>query len=76
MITDAGDEELLPGMCAGFKAGTGDAHQFVNRTDTDVVLLEIGDRTTGDTVEYPDDDIAAGLVDGQWHFTHKDGTPY
>lgn len=76
LITDAGDEELLPGMCAGFKAGTGDAHQFVNRTDTDVVLLEIGDRTTGDTVEYPDDDIAAGLVDGQWHFTHKDGTPY
>ena len=76
LITHAGEEELLPGMCAGFKAGTGDAHQLVNRTDTDVVLLEIGDRTTGDTIEYPDDDIAAGLVDGQWHFTHKDGTPY
>jgi uncharacterized cupin superfamily protein len=76
LISDAGEVGLAPGMCAGFKAGTGDAHHLVNRTDADVVLLEIGDRTTGDTIEYPDDDIAAGLVDGQWLFTHKDGTAY
>jgi uncharacterized cupin superfamily protein len=48
----------------------------VNRSDADVVYLEIGDRTPGDSAAYPDDDLAAELTDGQWRFTHKDGTPY
>jgi 4-oxalocrotonate tautomerase len=34
-------------MCAGFPAG-GLAHHLINRTDQDVVYLEIGDRTLGD----------------------------
>lgn len=76
LITDAGETQLEPGMCAGFKGGTGDAHCFINRTDADVVLLEVGDRLPGDAVEYPDDDLAAVMVDGQWRITHKDGTPY
>jgi len=76
LITDAGETALEPGMCAGFKAGTGDGHQLVNRTDEDVVYLEIGDRTPGDEGFYPDDDLKAQLVDGVWRFTHKDGTPY
>jgi len=43
----------------------------------DVLYLEIGDRTAGDSVTYPDDDIAAVLdKDGRWQFAHKDGTPY
>jgi uncharacterized cupin superfamily protein len=64
-------------MCAGFKAGTGEAHQFINATDKDVVLLEVGDRNPGDHVVYPDDDIQAQLTtDGCWTFCHKDGTPY
>ncbi len=76
LVTDAGEMLLAPGMCAGFRAGSGDAHQLVNRTDADVVYLEIGDRTPGDSAAYPDDDLAAELTDGQWRFTHKDGTPY
>ena len=63
-------------MCAGFSGGSGVAHQLVNRTDADVVYLEIGDRSTGDGGTYPADDIAARLFDGAWGFTHKDGTPY
>jgi uncharacterized cupin superfamily protein len=63
-------------MCAGFKAGSGNAHRLVNETDTEVVYLEVGDRTPGDEATYPDDDIAAQLVDGQWRFFHKDGTAY
>jgi uncharacterized cupin superfamily protein len=51
LITDAGRAALEPSMCAGFKAGTGDAHCFVNETDEDVVYLEIGDRTPADAVE-------------------------
>lgn len=77
LITDAGEMKLAPGMCAGFKAGTGDAHHLVNRSDSDVVYLEIGDRTLGDGASYPDDDIVAiKTTDGTRKFTRKDGTPY
>jgi uncharacterized cupin superfamily protein len=37
-------------MCAGFKAGSGNAHLLRKRSDTTVVYLEIGDRTAGDVV--------------------------
>ena len=76
LVTDEGEMVLAPGMCAGFPA-RGTAHQLVNRTDKDVVYLEIGDRTAGDEGEYPADDIKAVLgPDGKWRFTHKDGQPY
>ena len=74
--TNAGSTQLAPGMCAGFKAGSGDGHHLINKTSEDVVYLEIGDRTPGDTATYPDDDLMAVLVDHQWQVTHKDGTPY
>jgi uncharacterized cupin superfamily protein len=76
LITDAGEQTLSVGMCAGFKAGSGDAHQLVNRSDADAVYLEIGDRSPGDAVTYPDDDLQAALIDGAWRFSHKDGSPY
>lgn len=76
LYTDQGPTRLAPGMCAGFPAGTGDAHHLVNESDYDVLYLEVGDRTSGDVATYPDDDLAAALVDEKWRFTHKDGTPY
>lgn len=77
LITDEGPRELEPGMCVGFAAGLRNAHQLVNRSDRDVVLLEVGDRTRGDAAEYPDDDIAVvPSPDGKLRFTHKDGRPY
>jgi uncharacterized cupin superfamily protein len=77
LITDSGETLLKPGMCAGFPRGTGDAHQLVNRGKSDVVYLEIGDRTLGDEASYPDDDIVAiKTSDGSRKFTCKDGTPY
>lgn len=74
--TNDGITRLAPGMCAGYKAGTGDAHRLVNETPLEVVYLEIGDRTAGDEASYPDDDIQAMLVDGKWKFVRKDGSPY
>lgn len=76
LITDAGETVLGPGMCAGFPAG-GTAHHLVNRSPSDVVYLEMGDRTAGDEASYPNDDLQAALgPDGKWRYTHKDGTPY
>ncbi len=76
LVTDAGRTPLQPGMCAGFKAGSGDAHHLVNETDSDVVYVEIGDRSPGDVGTYPDDDLEARRVEGGWRFVHKDGTAY
>ena len=74
--TDEGRTLLLPGMCAGFKAGMGNAHCLINETAEEVVYLEVGDRTPGDAGSYPDDDLQAALVEGKWVFLHKDGSPY
>lgn len=75
--TDAGDTPLSPGMCAGFPAGSGDGHQLLNPGGEDVLYLEVGDRTPGDAVSYPDEDLQAVLgADGRWQFLHKDGRPY
>lgn len=77
LVTDRGETLLEPGMCAGFPAGEGDAHHLLNRTDADVLILEVGDRSPGDAVTYPDDDVRAVLGDdGRWRITHKDGSPY
>lgn len=76
LVTNDGETQLAPGMCAGFKAGTGNAHQLLNRSHEEVQYLEIGDRSAGDAVVYPDDDIQAIFLDGTWQFTHKDGSPY
>ena len=74
--TDEGRTQLSPGMCAGFKAGTGNGHRLINETTEEVVYLEVGDRTPADEGSYPDDDLKALLVEGKWKFVHKDGKPY
>lgn len=76
LVTDAGATQLCAGMCAGFRAGSGDAHQLVNTTNSDVLYLEVGDRTMDDIVSYPEDDLQALRIDGQWQFAHKDGRLY
>lgn len=71
-----GPVQLAPGMCAGFKAGNGQAHNLENCTNTDVWYLEVGDRTSGDHADYPDEDLQADFKEGCWIFTHKNGDPY
>ena len=76
LVTDAGETPLAPGLCAGFPAGTGDAHHLVNRSECDAVYLEIGDRTPGDRVDYPDDDLMVRPdAEGRPRYLRKDGTP-
>ena len=76
LFTDTGEMQLRPGMVAGFQSN-GPAHHLENRTSQDCIVLEVGDRTPGDEVSYPGDDIRALMGDdGKWRYTHKDGTPY
>ena len=74
--TNGGVQTLTPGMCAGFPAGTGDAHRFINRSALDAMLLVIGDRSSGDEITYPDVDMHAVLgPDGRYKFSTKSGEP-
>ena len=76
LVTDQGEVQLAPGMCAGFPAA-GVAHHLVNRTDRDALVLEVGDRSPGDEGTYPSDDLSASLgADGAWRYTRKDGSAY
>jgi uncharacterized cupin superfamily protein len=72
LVTDAGEETLRAGDCAGFKAGVQDAHHVQNRSPNDALLLEVGSRKTEDAGEYADIDMRFS-PDG---YTRKDGTPY
>lgn len=74
LVTDAGEEVLRVGDCAGFKAGDADGHHFQNRSDREAVLLQVGLRGSGGFVDYPDIDLV--IPDEATGFAHKDGKPY
>jgi len=77
LVTNEGASLLEPGMCAGFPAGISNPHHLVNRSDEEVMYLEVGDRSPNDVVTYPDDDIRA--FSGQaakLMFSRKNGEPY
>lgn len=74
LVTDRGQEVLKAGDCACFPAGEAVGHHLQNRSDADVVLLEVGARKPGSGVTYTDSDLAI-RADGQG-YAHKDGRPY
>ena len=76
LVTDAGEETLGPGECAGFKGGVRDGHHFQNRSSADAVLLVVGSRIEEDHGEYPDIDMtfAPGRYSGKGGYRRKDGT--
>jgi uncharacterized cupin superfamily protein len=76
LVTNSGEAALKPGMAAGFPAGNADGHHLVNRSNSVVIYLEIGDRTPGDEANYPDDDLVAKANGNSWIFTHKNGDIY
>ena len=75
LVSGQASQELKPGMCVGFRAGTGQAHCLLNQTAEDAVILEVGDRTAGDVVSYTDVDLRAEFLNGAWCFTRRDGSP-
>ncbi len=76
LVTDEGRTLLSMGMCVGFKAGSGNAHHLLNESDAPVVVLEVGDRTDGDTATYPEADLMGHQQGGQWTFSRKNGEAF
>lgn len=77
VVIDNNESTISEGECIGFKAGTGSGHRLINRSNKPVVYLEIGERSPGDKVVYPNNDLRAAFSEsGSWEFTHKDGRPY
>jgi uncharacterized cupin superfamily protein len=76
LVTNAGEEILKPGDCAGFKAGEEDGHHLQNRSSGDVLVLEVGTRVEGDGAAYPGIDLVHPANEIPAIYTHLDGTPY
>jgi uncharacterized cupin superfamily protein len=76
LVTDTGEQQLDPGMAAAFPAGVAEGHHLVNRSESEVLYLEIGDRSPDDQVYYPNDDLVATDTGQGWRFTHKNGEVY
>ena len=76
LVTDAGEEILKAGDCAGFKAGEENGHHLQNRSGSDVLLLEVGSRVEGDGAFYPGIDLVYPAGGKPARYTHTDGTPY
>ncbi len=75
LITDAGEELLVAGDSAGFKAGVPDGHHLVNRSTREATVLEVGTRAPAtDRCEYPDIDLVAPAESEGYE--HRDGSPY
>jgi uncharacterized cupin superfamily protein len=76
LVTGEGEQVLGAGMCAGYPAGSRDAHHFINRGAVPARYLEVGDRTPGDNAFYPDDDLMWGEDENGAFAAHKDGRRY
>jgi uncharacterized cupin superfamily protein len=75
LVTDAGEETLRAGDCAGFRAGEANGHHLQNRSALDALVLEVGTRRPADDETfYPDIDLWARKGDAG--YAHRDGTPY
>lgn len=75
LVTDAGEEILRSGDCAGFKAGEANGHHLQNRSSHDALILEVGSRRPqDDAVTYPGIDLK--IANGSRSYTHLDGKPY
>ena len=76
LATDAGEQALRAGQCAGFPAGRTDGHHLVNRSREPAVYLEISNRDSEDSAQYPDVDLCWNAPESRGKFSHKDGKPY
>ncbi len=76
LVTNAGEQSLRAGQCAGFPAGHRDGHQLVNRGTKPAVYLEISNRDETDIAQYPEVDLCWNAPGSPGGYSPKDGRPY
>jgi len=78
--TDAGEQVLTAGMCAGFPVPAdvrnGDGHQLINRSSQPAVYLEVSNRDPRDGAFYSDVDLRFHGSDAAVRYTRKDGSHF
>lgn len=75
LVTDAGEQVLRAGECAGFPAGVSNGHHLQNRSAGDVLFLEVGSRRPDDDEAYYSD-IDLHATKDRAGYVHRDGRPY
>jgi uncharacterized cupin superfamily protein len=76
LIDDSGEYLLMPGMCAGFKAGVSNRHHLANKTKAPVTYLEIGTRAPQEQAHYSDVDMLYVRNGNTITVTRKSGEPF
>jgi len=76
LAENGGETVLKPGDAAGFKAGSGNAHRLINRTDRDAVYFEVGTRAKTERVHYPDVDLVMERGETGRRYLHRNGERY
>jgi uncharacterized cupin superfamily protein len=77
--SDAGEQLLRAGMCAGFVAGAPDGHQLVNRSARPAVYLEISNRDEKQDAAFysdPDVDMVWNGPNARGRFSRRDGSAF
>jgi len=76
LVEDGGETLLKSGDAAGFKANSGNGHCLINRGATTARYLEVGTRSSKDTVTYSDIDMRLERDGAVRRYLHKSGEPY
>jgi uncharacterized cupin superfamily protein len=76
LCEDTGETVLKAGEAAGWKSGVPNGHCLINRTDKDVVVLEIGTRHAKEKVTYSDIDMVMTRDENGPRYMKKSGEPY
>ncbi|HEX3858664.1 MAG TPA: cupin domain-containing protein [Pseudolabrys sp.] len=76
LAENGGEVVLKAGEAAGFKAGSGNAHRLINRSNRDAVYFEVGTRAGTERVHYPDVDLVLVRDEQGRRYLHRDGKPY
>ena len=76
LIENGSETTLKAGECAGFRANDPNGHCLVNKSQRDVLYLEVGTRSPTDRYHYPDVDLAGVKDEKGVRFSHKSGEPY
>ncbi len=75
LVTDDGEETLARRRLRRLQGRRGERPLLQNRSDRDVVILEIGTRIAGERRRFYSD-IDMKTVPGKPGYAHRDGTPY